>query len=90
MKGNPMPILCSPVCYGIPRTEREAPLIHSVHVYDYHQEHTRFSKILTSEERSKNSVNTLLITYLVFNVEIKKIHISAKQKTELEMNVGIS
>jgi hypothetical protein len=34
---------------------------------------------------------TLLITYLVFNVEIKKkIHISAKQKTELEMNVDIS
>lgn len=51
-----MPILCSPVCYSIPRTERNAPLIKSVHVYNYHQKHARFSKIFASEERSKNSV----------------------------------
>jgi hypothetical protein len=54
MKGNPMPpISCSPVCYSIPRTERAAPLIKRVHVYDYHQKHARFSKIYASEERSK-------------------------------------
>jgi hypothetical protein len=51
-----MPILCSPVCYCIPRTERETPLIKSVQVYDYHQKHPRFSKIVASEERSKNSL----------------------------------
>ena len=54
-----MPILCSPVCYSIPRTEREAPLIKSVHVYDYHQKHARFSKIPASEEISKNSVHLI-------------------------------